>query len=50
MEDCLQKKGQEYIIARDLLKIQMGNISEQEFRSTVIRLLVGFEKSRKDNR
>ena len=45
-----QKKDREDITARDLLKIDISNISEQEFRSIVIRLLAGFEKSIEDTR
>ena len=39
-----QKKDQEEIIARNLPKIDI-NKSEQEFRTTVISLLVGLEKT-----
>ena len=45
-----QKKGQEEIIGRDLLITDISNISEQEFRTTVIRLLAGLEKGIKDTR
>ena len=38
-----QQKIQEEITARELLKTDINNISEQEFR--VIRLLAGLEKS-----
>ena len=40
-----QKKYQEEITARDLLKTDISNISEQEFRITIIRILVGVERS-----
>ena len=43
-----QKKGQEEITARGLLKMDVSNISEQEFRTTVIRLLAGLKKSIED--
>ena len=42
--DSPQMKGQEVIIARDLLKTDKSKISEKEFRSTVIRLLAELEK------
>ena len=37
-----QKKGQEDIIARDLFKVDISNISEEKLR-TVLRLLAGLE-------
>ena len=45
-----QKKGHEGISARDLLKTDINNISGQEFRTTVIRLIAGVEKSTEDTR
>ena len=53
--DSPQMKGQEVIIARDLLKTDKSKISEKEFRSTVIRLLAGsgrkkYKKNIKDTR
>ena len=45
-----QKEGHEEIIARDLPKTDINNILEQEFRTSVIRLLAGLEKSIKDTR
>ena len=48
--DSLNKKGQENIIARDLLKTDINNIPEQEFRTTVIRQIAGFDKSIEDTR
>ena len=44
------KKGQEEITAKDLLKTDRCNISKQEFRITVLRLLAGLEKSISDTR
>ena len=38
------KKEQEETTARDLLKTDISNISEQKFRITVIRILAGLEK------
>ena len=43
-------KGQEGIIAMDLLKMDISNISVQEFRRTVIRLLSRLEKNIEDTR
>ena len=40
-----QKKFQEEITSRELLKTDINNISEQEFRVTVTRLIVGLKKS-----
>lgn len=45
-----QKKGQEEITVRDLLKIGISNISEQESRTRVIRLVARLEESREDTR
>ena len=45
-----QKKGQEEIIARDLHKTDVSDISEQEFRTTVIKLIVVLEKSKEGTR
>ena len=39
-----QKKDQEEIAARDLLKTDIRNISEQDFRIIVIRILARLEK------
>ena len=38
-------KDQEETTARDLLKTDISKISEQEFRTTIIRILVGHERS-----
>lgn len=38
-----QKKDQEETTARDLLKTDISNASEQELRTTAIRILAGFE-------
>ena len=45
-----QKKIQEEMTARELLKTDINNISEQEFRITVMRLRAGLEKSIGDTR
>ena len=45
-----KKKHQEEITARDLLKTDISKISEQEFRTTVIRLLAGLEKNKNKNK
>ena len=39
-----QKKNQEEITARELLKTDVNNISEQKFRIIDIRLIAWFEK------
>ena len=43
-------KDQEEITARDLPKTDRNNTSEQELRTTVIRLIAGLEKSIEDTR
>ena len=45
-----QRKNQEEITARDLLKTYISNISKQELRMRFIRILAGLEKSIEDNR
>ena len=42
-----QKKIQEEMTARELLKTDINNISEQEFRITVIRLIARLKKAQK---
>ena len=39
-----QKKIQEEMTAKELLKTDTNNITEQEFRIIVIRLITGLEK------
>ena len=38
------------MIVRELLKTDINNISEEEFRITVIRLIAGLEKRLQDRR
>ena len=45
-----QKKFQEEMTAKELIKSYINNISEQEFRRIVIRLIAGLEKSIEDSR
>ena len=45
-----QKKGQEDITGSNLLKKDISDISEQQFRKIVIKLLAGLGKSIEDNR
>ena len=45
-----QKKFQEEMTAKELLKTVMNNTTRQEFRITVIRLITGLEKIREDSR
>ena len=45
-----QKKFQEEMTARELLKRDINNIYEHEFRIIVIRLVAGLEKSIEDSR
>ena len=39
-----QKKFQEEMTAKELFKTDINNITEQEFRIIVIRLIAGLEK------
>ena len=45
-----KKKLQEVTAANDLIKNNLSNIMEQEFRIIVIKLIAGLEKSIEDNR
>ncbi|KAF0887368.1 LORF1 protein, partial [Crocuta crocuta] len=44
------KKFQEEMTAKELLKTDISNITEQEFRTTVIKLIAGLEKGMEDIR
>ncbi|KAF0884120.1 LORF1 protein, partial [Crocuta crocuta] len=44
------KKFQEEIIAKELLKTDISNITEQEFRTVVIKLVTGLKKGMEDIR
>jgi len=45
-----QKKEQEKVIARDLIKTNISNMSDEDFKATIIRILAGLEKSMEDIR
>ena len=45
-----QKKLQEVATANGLIKNDLSNITEQEFRIIVIKLIAGIEKSIEDSR
>ena len=45
-----QKKLQEVATANKLIKNYLSNITEQEFRMIVIKLIVGLEKSTEESR
>ena len=45
-----QKKLQEVATANDLIKNDLGNIAENEFKITVMKLIAGLEKSIEDSR
>ena len=49
-KNSLQKKFQEEMVAKELIKTDINNITEQEFRILVIRLITGLEKSIQDSR
>ena len=40
-----QRKVQEKVTAKELIKIDLSNITEQEFRIIVIKLIAGLEKT-----
>ena len=46
MENSPQKKEQEKITAKDLVKTDISNMPDPEFKATVIRILARLEKSR----
>ena len=45
-----QKKEQEKVMARDLIKAVISNMLDPEFKATIIRTLAGLEKSIEDNK
>ena len=45
-----QKKFQEVVTANKLIKTDLSNVTEQEFRIIVIKLIAGLEKSIEDCR
>ena len=45
-----QKKFQEEVTAKELIKTDISNTTEQEFRIIVIKLIAGLEKSIEDSR
>ena len=49
-ENFPQKKFQEVETANELMKTDLSNITEQEFRIIVIKLIAGLENSIKDSR
>ncbi|KAF0872840.1 LORF1 protein, partial [Crocuta crocuta] len=50
MEELPLKKFQEEMTAEELLKTDVSNIAEQEFRRIVIKLITGLEKGMEDIR
>ncbi|KAF0886300.1 LITD1 protein, partial [Crocuta crocuta] len=50
MEELSSKKFQEEMTAKELLKTDRNNITEQEFRTIVIKLIAGLEKGMEDIR
>ena len=45
-----QKKLQEVVTANELIKNDLSNIAENEFKVIVIKLIAGLEKSIEDSR
>ena len=45
-----QKKLQEVATANELIKNDLSNVTEQEFRIIVIKLFIGLEKGIEDSR
>ena len=45
-----QKKFQEEMTANELIKNDLSNITESEFKIIVIKLITGFEKGIEDSR
>ena len=50
MEELSSKKLQEVATANELIKNNLSNIKEQEFRIIVMKLITGIEKSIQDSR
>ena len=45
-----QKKEQEKVMARDLIKTDMSNMPESKFKTTIIYIQAGLEKGIEDTR
>ena len=50
MQELSQKKDQEKVMATDLIKTGISNMSDPEFKATTIRILAGLDKSMEDIR
>ena len=50
MEEPSSRKLQEVVTVNELIKNDFSNITEQEFRIIVIKLITGLEKSIDDSR
>ena len=49
-KNSLQKKLQEVVTANELIKNDLNNVTENEFKTIVIKLFTGLEKSIEDSR
>ena len=49
-DNSSQKKEQERVTARDLIKTDISNITDLEFKATIIKIFARLEKSREDIR
>lgn len=45
-----QTKEQEKVTARDLIETDISNMPEPEFKTKILKMLVGFEKNTEDTR
>ena len=45
-----QKKEKEKVTAKDLIETDMRNMPDPEFKTTIIRMLAGLEKSIEDTK
>ena len=48
--DSSQKKEQERVMAREQFRTDINNMPDPEFKTTIIRILAGLEKSIEDIR
>ena len=43
--NSFQKKEQEEVMAKDIIKTDLNNMPESEFKTTIIRIQAGLEKN-----
>ena len=50
MDDFIQKEKLEDVMGRDLIETDISNMSEPEYKATIMSILAGLEKSIEETR